>query len=75
MYNNSKYESKYLTLLFNISDISEKAQCLKNFPSFRLNDNNMTYPGQCYSLDDQCKLIYGPKSEFCYEVSLLFLFN
>ena len=72
---NSKYERKYLTLLFKISDISEKAQCLQNFPSIiPINDYNMPYPGQCYSLDHQCKLIYGPQSEFCYTVSLYFRF-
>jgi hypothetical protein len=69
----SKNERKYSTLLFKISDISEKGRSLQNFPSIILNDNNMPYPGQCYSLDHQCKLLYGPKSEFCYKVSLLFL--
>jgi hypothetical protein len=72
---NSKYERKYLTLLFKISDISEKAQCLQNFPSIiPINDNNMPCPGQFYSLDHQCKLLYGPKSEFCYTVSLFLVF-
>jgi hypothetical protein len=74
LYNNSKSGSKYLTLLFKISHVSDKAQCLQNFPSIILNDNNMPYPGQCYSLDQQCKLIFGPQSEFCYTVSLFLVF-
>ena len=32
----------------------------------------MNFPGQCYSLDQQCKYLYGAQSIYCNGVSAYF---
>jgi hypothetical protein len=67
----SKRQIKEL-LLTNNTHVSGEAQCLFKLPVENLlleNQVNGTLPGQLWSADEQCKMIYGKTATFCHELS------
>ena len=64
-----------------LRNVSVSAQCLSNFPETDKleitdildisNQTNYHYPGQIWTPDDQCKMIYGINASFCQVYILL----
>ena len=57
--------------IYILRTITTAGQCLLNIPAQAANSlyNATQYPGQCYSLDQQCQLIFGLNSRYCNGVS------
>ncbi len=60
---------KAALLTENKKSATEKASCLVNNPSYEtidlVNIDNKL-PGQSFTADDQCKMIYGKTASFCH---------
>ena len=57
------------------SSISFKGSCLQNLPEQvppEVTQTDYHYPGQIWTADDQCKLVYGQNSTFCRVGAILF---
>ena len=52
--------------------MSVNTKCLTNIPTstFQSLYKGLTFPGQCYSLNQQCQHLFGPQSIYCNGVSL-----
>jgi hypothetical protein len=67
-----------LKIPFNIinssGQLSVNAKCLTNIPTstFQSLYKGLRFPGQCYSLNQQCQYLYGANSIYCNGVSLYF---
>jgi hypothetical protein len=51
-----------------VSDVTSFGKCLLNMPVLidsALNVTTFEYPGQVWSADSQCKMIYGNNASFC----------
>ena len=63
-----------LALLNNeLNGASKMAQCLINVPAVSTAEESFVkdfLPGQIWTADDQCKMIYGPKASFCQVSSI-----
>ncbi len=55
-------------------NLSVNAKCLTNSPSYTFESlyKGLPFPGQCYSLNQQCQYLKGPQSIYCDGVSLYF---
>ncbi|CAF0730548.1 unnamed protein product [Brachionus calyciflorus] len=51
----------------NLDGVAPNAQCLLNVPQPAVEVSRVenSDPGDLYSLDDSCKMIYGPEASFC----------
>ena len=47
--------------------LSNETNCLADVPQSdnSLQNKRLKYPGQIYSLDEQCSMVYGEGSHFC----------
>jgi hypothetical protein len=60
------------------SSVSFKGSCLQNSPEqvpSEVSQTDYHYPGQIWTADDQCKLVYGQNSTFCRVSIVFFFFN